>query len=122
MIVPSDWLLLHHWSSCNSRLSPSNYAIDVVVVVVGNMRVVVDRVSLRTGNRRATVETRFDGMIFNGVVQIQLPSLLLLWSHCRPAPVVVVAPGDVGMDVVVGGPRVVVGLVLLHIAVASAGD
>ncbi len=117
MIVPSDWL--HHWSSCNSRLSPSNYAIDVVVVV-GNMRVVVDRVSLRTGNRRATVETRFDGMIFNGVVQIQLPSLLLLWSHCRPAPVVVVAPGDVGMDVVVGGPRVV-GLVL-RIAVASAGD
>ena len=119
MIVPSDWL--HHWSSCN-RLSPSK-AIDVVVVAVGNMRVVVDRVSLRTGNRRATVETRFDGMIFNGVVQIQLPSLLLLWSHCRPAPVVVVvvvAPGDVGMDVVVGGPRVV-GLVL-RIAVASAGD
>lgn len=119
MIVPSDWL--HHWSSCN-RLSPSK-AIDVVVVVVGNMRVVVDRVSLRMGNRRATVETRFDGMIFNGVVQIQLPSLLLLWSHCRPAPVVVVvAPGDVRMDVVVGGPRVVVGLVLLRIAVASAGD
>lgn len=121
MIVPSDWL--HHWSSCN-RLSPSK-AIDVVVVAVGNMRVVVDRVSLRTGNRRATVETRFDGMIFNGVVQIQLPSLLLLWSHCWPAPVVVVvvvAPGDVGMDVVVGGPRVVVGLVLLRIAVASAGD
>ena len=118
MIVPSDRLLLHHRSSCN-RLSPSN-AIDGVVVVVANMRVVVDRVSLRTGNRRATVETRFDGMIFNGVVQIQLPSLLL-WSHCRPAPVVVVvAPGDVGMDVVVGGPRVV-GLVL-GIAVASAGD
>ncbi len=55
-------------------------------------------------------------MIFDRVVEIQLPSLLLLRLHCcccLPAPdVVVVAPGDVGIDLVVGCPGVA-GLVLL---------
>lgn len=127
VVIPSDLRLLHNWTSCNWP-APSGRSIDVVVVA--GMRVVVahDGVSLSTWNSsRATVEIRFDGMIFNGVVvEIQLPSLLLR-SHCCcwPAPVVVVvavAPGDVGMDVVVGGPGVV-RLVLLRItAAASAGD
>ncbi len=104
------------------------------------MRVVVDDgLSLVTGNgRRASVETGLDGIIFDGVVEIQLPSLLLLLRlHCcccLPAPVVVVvvvAPGDVGIDlvVVVGCPGVADGLVLrtgmdgiaLHRSVAVDG-
>ncbi len=100
------------------------------------MRVAVDDgLSLVTWNgRRASVETGLDGIIFDGVVEIQLPSLLL-WLHCccLPAPVVVdvVAPGDVGIDlvVVVGCPGVADGLVLrtgmdgiaLHRSVAVDG-
>lgn len=102
------------------------------------MRVAVDDgLSLVTWNgRRASVETGLDGIIFDGVVEIQLPSLLLLRLHCcrLPAPVVVVvvvAPEDVGIDlvVVVGCPGVADGLVLrtgmdgiaLHRSVAVDG-
>lgn len=134
-IVPSDLLRLLDWPGCN-RWWPAPSAI--VVVVGDGMRVVVvdDGLSLVTGNgRRASVETGLVGIIFDGVVEIQLPSLLLLRLHCcrLPAPVVVVvvAPGDVGIDlvVVVGCPGVADGLVLrtgmdgiaLHRSVAVDG-